>query len=101
MSHAIQKMGMNHLLDLKHDAIELWKDRDCCPSAWYECVEAVLLKHRLDMKEQYDKGDFQEKDKDRRTQDQRLEDDVAEHEQEEILQIIRDAEVVFNADLDE
>jgi len=102
MSHVIQKLGMNHLLSMKHDAVEMWKDEyNECPSKWYDCLEAVLLKHRLDMKEQYDKGDFQERDKDRRTQDQRMEDDVLAYEQEEIIQRIRDSETVFNADSDE
>ena len=92
---------MNHLLDLKHDAVEMWHEYDDCPAMWYDCVEAVLLRHRLDMKEQYDKGDLQEKEIDRRSPQQKLEDDVTAYEQEETLQRIRDAETVFNADNDE
>ena len=81
MTRLTQKLGMNHILDLKQDALKLWNDYEQCPFMWYDCVEAVLLIHRLNMKQQYDREDLKEMEKDRRSQHQILEDEVAEYEQ--------------------
>lgn len=91
MSRATQKLGMNHILGLKQEALKLWNDYNQCPSMWYDCIEAVLIVHRLDMKQQYDIGNLKEKSMDRRSQEQRLDDEVEEYEQR-----MQQAAAVFN-----
>ena len=96
MSHIEQKIGMGHIADLKNLALILWKEYDLCQEMWIDCVEAALLQHRLDMKKQYDNKDFREKNKDRRTEQEKLAEEITGCSQEELIQHIRDAEGVFD-----
>ncbi len=101
MSKIIQHLGMDHIRLLKQDMIDLWKEYDMRPNMWYDCIEAVLYRHILDMTEQAKRGDFGEKMKDRRTEAERLSEEITGYEQRELIQRIRDAEGVFNADMDD
>ena len=98
MAHIEQKLGMAHIADLKNLAMALWQEYDLCQEMWIDAVEAALLRHRLDMKAQYDKKDFRERDKDRRTEQQIWAEERTGCSQEELKQHIRDAEGAFEVE---
>ena len=97
MLRVIQPLGMNHIRNLKQEALYMWKDHHMLPELWFDCVNGVLTKHRLDMEKQFNRGDKEEQEKNRGTEEERR----LELEAEEQLQRMRDAEFAFNHDADE
>lgn len=47
MSKALQSKGMQHIFDIKREAMDMWKEYDRIPSMWINCLECVLQEHRM------------------------------------------------------
>jgi len=47
MEKELQAKGLQHIRNLKRFANVLHQGYGCCPGAWFDCVEAALLQHRL------------------------------------------------------
>ena len=49
MADVQQAKGMDHIRNLKWEAIEMWQQYDCRSEMWIDCIDAVLKKHRLEI----------------------------------------------------